>query len=52
MEDNRVIELPDLTVRALEQMLINSAPKYMASYMDEVKKMTEIVDPKTTIKDA
>ena len=52
MEDNRVIELPNLTHKNLETMLLNCAEKYQSSYKKEVKKMTEIVDPKTTIKDA
>ena len=50
MEDNRVIELPNLNSKSLEDMLVNNAKKYRASYMNEVHKMTEIVDPQKTIK--
>ena len=45
MEDNRVIELPNLTTKSLEIMLLNCAEKYQTSYKKEVKKMTEIENP-------
>ena len=51
MEDNRIIELPNLTVKTLESMLLNSAEIFQKSYQDEVNKMTEILDPNSTIKD-
>ena len=45
MEDNRVIELPRLHTRSLEQMLVFNASNYYESYANEMEKMTEIVDP-------
>ena len=51
MEDNRIIELPNLTIKTLESMLLNSAEIFQKSYRDEVNKMTEILDPNSTIKD-
>ena len=50
MEANRVIELPRLTNKSLEQMLLFNASKYRESFMNEVEKMTQIVDPKQAIK--
>ena len=51
MEDSRIIELPNLTDQSLEAMLLNCAVKYQSSYKKEVKSMTDIEDPKATIKD-
>ena len=51
MEDNRVIELPRFNTKSLEEMLLYNATKYQETYMNEVTKMTEIVDKKNTIKD-
>ena len=51
MEDSRIIELPNLTAESLEAMLLNCSDKYQSSYKKEVKSMTDIEDPKGTIKD-
>ena len=50
MDENRVIELPNLNTKSLEEMLINNAKQYQNSYMNEVRKMTEIINPSNTIK--
>ena len=50
MEEMRVVDLPRLDPTALHNILAGYALKYQSSHMSEVQKMTEIVDPKTTIK--
>lgn len=50
MEENRVIELPRFSTSNLEAMLVGNAERYFETYMSEVERMTEIVDPNTTIK--
>jgi hypothetical protein len=50
MEDMRVIELPRIGPEALQDVLAYYALKYQGSYTSEMQKMTEIVDPKTSIK--
>ena len=42
MEDNRVIDLPNLSVNTLELMLLNNAKKYKESYEFEANRMTTI----------
>jgi hypothetical protein len=50
MEENRVIELPRFTIDHLESMLVGNAQRYFDTYMSEVDKMTEIINPNNTIK--
>lgn len=50
MEENRVIELPRFTIDNLESMLVGNAQRYFDTYMSEVDRMTEIVNPNKTIK--
>ena len=42
MEDNRVIDLPNLTKNTLELMLLHNAKKYKESYEFEANRMTTI----------
>ena len=51
MEDNRVVELPNLSVKSLESVLLHNSKRYQDSYRYEARKMTQIEDPQTTIKD-
>ena len=50
MEENRVIELPRFTIDNLDAMLVGNAQRYFDTYMSEVDRMTEIVNPNKTIK--
>jgi len=50
MEDNRVIELPRFSIDNLESMLVGNAQRYFDTYMSEVDRMTEIINPNNTIK--
>ena len=51
MEENRVIELPNLTVNNLEALLLHNAKKYYTSFRYEARKMTKIENLQDTIKD-
>jgi hypothetical protein len=44
------IDLPLLDKQTLKQLILNMAEAYQASYSEEIRKMTEIIDPATTIK--
>ena len=46
----RVIDLPRIDTKNLQDILSYYALKYQSTYMSEVQKMTEIVDPDNTIK--
>jgi len=41
--------MPELDDTQLKALIEDCAGKYMASYLDEVTKMTEIKDPATSI---
>ena len=51
MEENRVIELPNLTVMNLEALLLHNAKNYYTSFRYEARKMTKIENLQDTIKD-
>ena len=42
--------MPFMDERQLEALIMQCGPRYQNSYMDEMTKMTEIVDPEKTIK--
>ena len=50
MEEMRVIDLPRFDAKFLRDCLVHNALKYQSSWESEMQKMTEIVDPKNTIK--
>ena len=45
-----LIDLPLLDKRTLKQLILSMAETYQESYSEEIRKMTEIIDPVNTIK--
>lgn len=50
MEELIQIDLPFFDEKQLDQLLLACGHRYQSSYIDEIKKMTEIVDKENTIK--
>ena len=43
-------DMPTISKKELKKMLVDIAPRYQATYSEEIRLMTEIKDPLKTIK--
>lgn len=50
MDNNYIYDMPPLTNKDLRKLLIDMAFRYQASFTEEIKSMTDILNPEKTIK--
>ena len=50
MDNALVYDMPSLSKKDFRKMLCEIAPKYNSSFAEEIRLMTEIVNPEKTIK--
>jgi hypothetical protein len=50
LDHSRTFDMPQLSKKDFKKMICEIAPRYKQTQEEEVQLMTEIVDPKTTIK--